>query len=65
MKGRRQQEALPGLGSRRISPKIPLSEKRALARVVGLARVEKPRSPSPVNSRRTQHPRPRTERHHL
>lgn len=62
MKGRRQQEALLGLGSSRISPKIPLSDKRALARVVGIGVCgEAPFFFSPVNSRRTQHPGPRTQ----
>lgn len=66
MKGRRQQEVLLGLGSRRISPKIPLSDKHALARAVGIGVCGKaPFSFSPVNSMRTQHPGPRTQRYHL
>ena len=57
MKGRRQQEVLLGLGSRRISPKIPLSGKHALARAVGIGVCRKaPFSFSSVNSMRTQHP---------
>lgn len=66
MKGRRQQEVLLGLGSRRISPKIRLSDKRALARVVGIGVCrEAPFSFSPVNSMGTQHPGPRTQRYRL
>ena len=47
MKGRRQQEVLLGLGSRRISPKIPLSDKLLWPGLWGLACAEKLRFPSP------------------
>lgn len=36
MQGRGQQEVLFSLGSRRASPRIPLSYKRALAKAVGI-----------------------------